>query len=298
MVSKKGKSKLAKAKPPRPSSPQLLSFDPSPPKPSIAQDFFEAQAPTPEPEPDLQPHSDHEFDFDLDPADFDGLLTEPDPLLEPEPPTPPRHSPATKPLPIKRDHLNPLSARNKRPHSLPNPSISPPPNVDPYTTTPFGNSPHVVACISCDHCALLTNKHVFNSSKLGLRPNNTDSFIPVVCSSCEDDRALYWCRMASANSPPSHRTQYPGTISSKMLRSWFVFQHMQARFGVAFDEHEVPYKRVTRARDWWREGVLTESETVRLYFWAPAKGNDDEMEIVEKRRDLFFGQFVHPTQSV
>lgn len=255
-----------------------------------------------------------EPDFeDFDPEPF---IIEEDfrPELEPEP-TPsasrglplPSRSHKEQQSPVRYDYRSPPKpapisriAAHKRPHSLPTSRLSPPTEIESIPQGTYGSYPHVVACISCDNCALLTNKPVYDRVKLGLHPTNTDTFIPVVCSDCEDDRAKYWLQLSHDISPTPRRNQYPGTISTKMLRSWFAFRDMKRRFDISFDEREAPYKRVTRARDWWREGALTDSETVRLHFWQPnvrSNAMGEEMIEVERRRDLFFGQFVHPKEK-
>lgn len=132
----------------------------------------------------------------------------------------------------------------------------------------YGGSPLVIACVSCNTVCLITNRLSYNNARLGLRPVNNDRFLPIVCDECQEWNAHSWLQIANAVDAPHRSQQYPSTISTRLLAGWFVYSHFKNRFGVEFDETEEPNKRVTRARDWWREGVLTDNTAIEriTYF--------------------------------
>lgn len=172
----------------------------------------------------------------------------------------------------------------------------------------FGFNPHALACISCNTTCLITNSQGYKLDKMGMRTMIHDNFIPIVCSDCEGERALAWLRLAKEATPPHTSQQYPGTISTRMLAGWDVYEYFKNRFGVEIDDTEKPYKRVTRARDWWREGVLTADTKpyIRITYFklfdsalsVPVGGNMTRQKVVGNhhwvidehlRKDLFFG---------
>lgn len=166
----------------------------------------------------------------------------------------------------------------------------------------FGGAPLVIACISCSNVCLITNRLFYNNTKLGLHPNSQDRFFPIVCDECQEENAHTWLRIANAPEAPHRAQQYPSTISTRFLADWSVYDYFKGRFGVTFDESDEPNKRVTRARDWWREGSLTDNTAYerityfRLRRTLAQQGDGMALSVEEKwevdddyKKIMFFG---------
>ena len=155
----------------------------------------------------------------------------------------------------------------------------------------YGTNPHIIACISCnDFCTLTGARGVVERQELGLDDANHDTFFPTVCSTCENYRGFLWLKVEGGRSPPAQRQQHPETLHSSMLAAWPLYAAVRDRFGVAFDpnahQHTVT---VTRARDWWREGILTHDKSLVLMWRYDHEKDTMRERSPMPRKDEFFG---------
>ncbi|KAL9053904.1 MAG: hypothetical protein Q9162_004477 [Coniocarpon cinnabarinum] len=284
-----------------PIPPEIPPPPPADPQPPLID--VESEAMQPEPEP-------MEENFDLPPQ----LSPPPSPmpedlpspsLIEQEPPPIPPSRPALPP-PRRTESFTHIESPPISP--LLNPQPAPPRKVshNHHHNTQrvssairpprsgfeaYGINPHIIACISCnDFCVITGPRGIVSKSALGLEESNSDTFFTTLCAACENHRAFLWLRLEGGMSPPHPRLQHPETLHSSMLASWPLYLAVKGRFGVEFEKDARGSTAVvTRARDWWREGVLTHEKSLVLMWRFDIKRGEVRERVPMPRKDEFFG---------